>query len=52
MFDHIINPDYMIEQTGETYPAMDVSYAEFDYLDQLIEYVNANSLNDDLIKDL
>ena len=40
----IINDDYLQFQTGVTYPANDVSFAEFDVQKDLINFVDASNL--------
>jgi hypothetical protein len=40
----IKNEDYMSEQTGKCYPGEGVEYAEFDSLDELEAFVQANNL--------
>jgi hypothetical protein len=40
----IKNKDYMDEQIGKCYPGAGVQYAEFDTLDELEAFVQANNL--------
>jgi hypothetical protein len=40
----IKNADYRDEQTGKCYPGEGVGYAEFDTLDELEAFVQANNL--------
>jgi hypothetical protein len=40
----IKNEDYMSEQSGKCYPGAGVGYAEFDTLDELEAFVQANNL--------
>jgi hypothetical protein len=40
----IKNSDYMDEQSGKCYPGIGVEYAEFDTLEELEAFVQANNL--------
>ncbi len=43
--NEIINVfDYKEPQTGHTYPAFNISYAEFDTYQELIQFIEANQL--------